>query len=643
MLTQQLWRRLFYKDYARRPSTEPRPLPSLHALLEMAARLPTGHGEQERALARLPARYRRTAGSSWSHDLALKKASSVPGVDWRAIYRVSQNWFTGRCSVAELGQSSEHLALSSATANHSSSKPAMGAAHARETQSYPDHELADPQPSTPATLVEATPDLVFVARRDAMPPPEAGSDDAVLGAVPPVLVYLADHDAAPAMRAPIGTVRPRALAANVLARTAAKEATRLHITALRVEQTDASQRDAWSARLAVCYTHGLTAVVHVRVDVQRAVSVVAEHVLEAPAEEERVVLAAFHSGVLVTCTRAFLLCVWTVPAAGRPALLRSMRSRSAQWPACVRLRPMHKTDVPTFQLVVAYASRTISSWSVALQEFVLRLLDAAPGDASRPSLDVSSRCASAMPRAFQAATPLDLPHAPRSGRVRPYVTSIMYDDPYVVLGTQDNVLHVFQVEGTAADQSAVPAGRAASSTRRGLPLRLVHACLLYDHTGRVCSVALGDGRCVSGGADGSVMVWEVQGSTKLSGRVGAEAFSHLATLRGPVAEPGWPSPRPRPSTPTVRMLRVEAQDAMAQAAPVPAPPSPPAPQSVASALRVVPLGAPLATAFPFVSAAFDKIVCVTRAANGVSSVCRSEAERSEPSASEQVQVWSFAW
>ena len=90
------------------------------------------------------------------------------------------------------------------------------------------------------------------------------------------------------------------------------------------------------------------------------------------------------------------------------------------------------------------------------------------------------------------------------------------------------------------------------------------------------------------------------------------------------------------------MLRVGAQDAMAQAAPAPAPPSPPAPQSVASALRAVPLGAPLVTAFPFVSAAFDKIVCVTRAANGVSPVCRSEAERSEPSASEQVQVWSFA-
>ena len=128
---------------------------------------------------------------------------------------------------------------------------------------------------------------------------------------------------------------------------------------------------------------------------------------------------------------------------------------------------MHKADVPTFQLVVAYASRTLSSWSVALQEFVLRLLGAAPGDASRPALDVSSRCASAMPRAFQAATPLDLPHAPRSGRVRPYVTSIMYDDPYVVLGTQDNVLHVFQVEGAAADQSAVPAGPGGGAAARG--------------------------------------------------------------------------------------------------------------------------------------------------------------------------------
>lgn len=97
------------------------------------------------------------------------------------------------------------------------------------------------------------------------------------------------------------------------------------------------------------------------------------------------------------------------------------------------------------------------------------------------------------------------------------MTSLSYDDPFIVLGASNNVLEVYELYGATThvrldrDSAEQDVRRSATATPVSPKdsLRLVHRRILHGHTGGVQSVALEDGRCVSGGADGNVMVWNL--------------------------------------------------------------------------------------------------------------------------------------
>lgn len=481
-----------------------------------------------RALATLPQRYQLGRGA-------------VPSVqpDWRRLYLAWRNWHLGRVRVAALGD-----------------------VPAPRNEGLPDTHASD-------TLVQASPNLVFTAPRTGARALPDVTPDALVAALPYVSVFLADAPSSE-RHLPLARLQPYALA-EAIADAAQRDAALLAflqkhglaLTEMRLEQT----AEAWSVRLCLCFQPGVLAVLSVAV--RTALEVHLDHVLlvHGAARWRPIRQAAFARQVLVTCTDDFRLQIWHVPPSGPPAMLRALRSSSSRWPASVALRPLASS---AYQLSITYATPVRGAWTVTLQELLLRLTPA--------GLEVGSRVAHASA------------HANVHGRL-PTITSISYDDPYIVIGTDTNVLDVYEV--SHAGHAAVAAGRAASATPRPMhALGIRHLRTLYGHTSRVCSVALSDGRCVSGASDGSVRVWSMR----------QPPGEHVATLHGHVP------------TPDDRGLLV--------------PLLPYAPSTRATTLAELarePMHA--YGVIKHVSAAFDHILCIT-------------AGRVRPA--EQVQIWHFA-
>ncbi|PWN50241.1 hypothetical protein IE53DRAFT_387461 [Violaceomyces palustris] len=286
-------------------------------------------------------------------------------------------------------------------------------------------------------------------------------------------------------------------------------------------------------------------------------------------------------------------------------LIQEFSSFGCWWPACIRLRrlpvawwpsssssssarrPRSASDygkrssrkgeesaaaAKAYRLTIAYSTPAYpTSWTVGIQEMIISFPG---GDNKRPI--ISSRHATATP--LSARTPLDTkgrsifkggggercmgrkrfltwgdgrmkhqgdrarePSRNVEERGRNRVTSVTYDEPFVILGAEDNLIEVYEVLGAStfvrsqrsyhksdpcrpsAEMEEVEEEAVATETPRrtnltrgtGGPLRIVHRRALYGHTGGVQSVALEDGRCVSGGSDGSVMVWSLGGNDRL--------------------------------------------------------------------------------------------------------------------------------
>ena len=248
-----------------------------------------------------------------------------------------------------------------------------------------------------------------------------------------------------------------------------------------------------------------------------------------------------------------------------------LKSHISWWPASITLRPLpsainddgsrdgpsirSETSMEAYRLCVAYCTPSYpSSFTVGLQEIIIQ--------ASAGSTSVlHSRHTTALPR-FQK-TPLDTRGSSmfkldsastsratgnsherstaqrtgswasmlplRSGSVsrapvatqhptavspglptpdRSRLLSITFDEPFLVVGSRDNLLEVFELVGGTRflRRPTAPTGTSSPSTR---PLRLLHRASAHGHTGSVESVALEEGRLVSGSQDGSVIVWSL--------------------------------------------------------------------------------------------------------------------------------------
>ncbi|WFD02853.1 hypothetical protein MOBT1_001540 [Malassezia obtusa] len=572
-----VWKQCFVRDFVAQRAAEPMlPAYVFEPLFSSS--------EQSRALARLPAKYR----------VERRGAHAQP--DWRRLYLAWRNWHRGRIQVSALGQS-EPRPLDAAKCRPDAPHEACEAPTPAPRRGAPDTQPgAWPQTDTPYgvplahdthssrgapeidTLVQASANLIFTARRTH--PAPCASDDApsLASAMPPLYIYLADTPSPSERHRPLAVLTLLEVARRVsdeaqrdvaLARYLCEHGTEL--TDMRLDQ----EADAWAVRLCLCFRPGILVILSVAV--RAALEVRVDHVVFVPgaARARPVRQSAFSGELLVTCTDDFRLQLWHIGA--RATLVRALRSASSRWPACLALRPLALRGPPAYQVTVTYATpRRGGESTVTLQELRVQLA----GDGAT----VTSRVA-------HAATPT------ASGAA---VTSVMYDDPYIVVGTSANVLDVYRVEHAASDLGAAPCGRALSATPRANALRIVHCRTLHGHTSRVCSVALSDGRCVSGASDGSVRIWSMRPAPG----------EHVATLHGHV--------------PT-------HDDRGVLLSLLPYAPLRPASTlaELARELRRSP-GAGTHGVIRHVSAAFDKILCVTAG-------CRDAARIDE-----QVQVWHFA-
>ncbi|KDN52808.1 hypothetical protein K437DRAFT_272111 [Tilletiaria anomala UBC 951] len=231
-----------------------------------------------------------------------------------------------------------------------------------------------------------------------------------------------------------------------------------------------------------------------------------------------------------------------------------------------------------YKLYVAYCTPSYpSAFTVGLQEVIMRL--DFTGDANKPRFSIAgSRHATALPRyqktpldtrgssifrmhhsafppaseaaadgrnrntgtllgSWAALLPLHTGGLARSGpgyaqrlivaqhpsptlqRASKRILSITFEEPFVVVGSQDNLLEVYELVGgmrVLCPKSAAAASPDSFSTRGGF--KLLHRGSVNGHTGSVESVSLEDGRLVSGSNDGSVMVWSLDSDDAPRGR-----------------------------------------------------------------------------------------------------------------------------
>lgn len=240
---------------------------------------------------------------------------------------------------------------------------------------------------------------------------------------------------------------------------------------------EADGRPVLPARLAIFYASGGFAIVKLRFDGRLVWT--RESVWDRRTRPRRsgesdadpVVLAAFHHPVLVTCTLSFRVSVYVLSST--VTLVRTLHSDVAFHPAALSLSP----HAGAYRATLTYCTPVYpSSWTVSVQELAVELTHG--GQVRRGEcFRVRSR------------RPAEWPHrlGPVDGVSR--AIGVGTDGRWVVLAGEDSVIHVF----------ALPSAKGG----------IAHAQTLLAPSGGVSALALQSGRCVSGGADGKVLVWEL--------------------------------------------------------------------------------------------------------------------------------------
>ncbi|WFC98569.1 hypothetical protein MYAM1_001299 [Malassezia yamatoensis] len=430
------------------------------------------------------------------------------------------------------------------------------------------------QQSDPETFVQASVNLVITARKSHYIPENFEDRSDLIKALPLISVYLADAPTPSDRHLPFAELLLEEVAQRVsiqcekdafLKSYIAKHG--LVLTAMRLD----SGMEAWSVRFCLCLQPGIIVILSVAINSTLTFHV--DHILfdTSSARNRPIEQVVFCHDLLVTCTDTFRMNLWDMQC--RPVILRTLTSASSRWPACLTARMVRHRH---YEVTMCYTTplRT-HAWTITLQQWQVQLTE--------PSAIITSRIA-------HATTP-----SLCSGKV----TTVMYDDPFVVIGTDTNVLDVYRVESTAQD-AASKVGRAASASPAGPGMHVKYCRTLHGHTSGVQSIALHNGRCVSGSSDGSVRIWSMYPAPG----------EHIATLHGHV-----PKSKHRESLVPLRksMYLGDTQ------------------QTLSMLVRKLANAPDAHGVIKHVSMTFDKILCVTTA-------CRSEAPNYE-----QVQIWHFAF
>ena len=329
------------------------------------------------------------------------------------------------------------------------------------------------------------------------------------------------------------------------------------------------QKPVLPARLAVFYSSGGFVVVHLNMTQSRLVwrreaiypptsrprSTRQRVTAYVPVHGDPVVLAALHHPVLVTCTLAFhlstyLVTHWSDGDPVKPRHLSTMHSDTAFHPAVLTLFPApsrrsKSSDAARhFDVALTYCSPLYpSSWTAASQDITVDLdEDLSSGEACRGECHtVSSKLISSSlewPRRIQSVVGV-------KGR---RASGIGADGRWAVLSGDDNQIQVYCVPSSSPESTR--AWNSAVGSENGIK----HAQTLLAHSASVTSLSLLNGRCVSGGRDGRVLVWELDDHEGDTSVLDAECrkgrtVGHVEVKRGGRRQwlgPSGPIPLPPP-------------------------------------------------------------------------------------------------
>ncbi|WVR08203.1 hypothetical protein IAU60_005250 [Kwoniella sp. DSM 27419] len=252
-----------------------------------------------------------------------------------------------------------------------------------------------------------------------------------------------------------------------------------------------------------------------------------------PIDGDSVVLAALHYPVLLSCTRDFHLSVYSVAATSddgarttcpEPRHLDTLHSEVSFHPAALSLFPAsgpspqevttgQRFTSESFCAALTYCTPLYpASWTVAVQELNIRLNAAPSVDpvfGSEPGTVRRGEC-------FTLGRADDEDDLVWPRKIRPFVgvkgraAGIGSDGRWCVLAGEDSQIQVYSLPH---HEVGVDMTHLASSKTKGAALggtqQITYSQTLLAHSTEITSLALSAGRCVSGGRDGRVLVWEL--------------------------------------------------------------------------------------------------------------------------------------
>ncbi|EIW71674.1 hypothetical protein M231_07324 [Tremella mesenterica] len=232
-----------------------------------------------------------------------------------------------------------------------------------------------------------------------------------------------------------------------------------------------------------------------------------------PLEGDPVVLATMHYPLLLTGTLDFHLSFYALlpPIANeptRPLHVSTMHSDVSFHPATLSVfphtpeslnGPVNEERPQNFRASLTYCTPLYpSSWTVAVQEFGIDL----PSSLSKTPLVWRGECWH-VGRNSISMDPFIWPKKvdPVIGIKGRRAVGVGSDGRWAVLAGNDNQIQVYSLP--------TPSPSPPPSTKERPPEPIRHAQTLLAHSSSVTSLSLVGGRCVSGGQDGRVLVWEL--------------------------------------------------------------------------------------------------------------------------------------
>ncbi|GHJ85118.1 hypothetical protein NliqN6_1520 [Naganishia liquefaciens] len=283
------------------------------------------------------------------------------------------------------------------------------------------------------------------------------------------------------------------------------------------------------------------------------------------------VLCELQSPVLVSCTERFYISVWRLPdldadvstmdaaaAHRRPILLQTLHSPVSFHPAALSLKHLPRNDKEldggdarkesrnrpeAYRASLAYSVPLYPErWTAAVQDINITIpLDDASGNVECGECLHVARSVMPGTKFLRNRWPL-LPRSEIVGVKGDRAIGIGLGDTCCVLAGSDNQIQVYQLPDRSPEQDTAASNRwqpphTASATRR----EIRHAQTLLAHSSAITAIALNDGRCVSAGNDGRILVWQVDRAADVLPAEGGELEAEEAEE---LDQGGWVSVRP---------------------------------------------------------------------------------------------------